>query len=244
MFVSSDLLGKCAFGMGHLGRQRFIGLGDRCRHRKARVRSCTSPRPAIHRSQTGVPLSESTHPEWAISATSNLPVVWDRCCCRKGPRWNAAFPRRPSWPDSQPERIRPFDVRIHEVTAGKHCGLIHVATGPPVNMRGHSKGSPACWLSALFQHQFWTFGRSFNASDAEQPKVCCDQHGQKNRCYVPQVSVRRATHSFRDGNFRCRGCEAHHGGLTYAALDAGPVTEQNAILAMDGRSNSARSGGV
>jgi hypothetical protein len=85
-------------------------------------------------------------------------------------------------------------------------------------MQGHSTGSPACWLSALFQHLFWTFGASFDASDAEQPKVCCDQHVQQNRCYVPQVSVRRATHSFRDSNFRCRGWEAHHGGLTYAAL--------------------------
>jgi len=231
--------------MGHLGRQRFIGLGDRCRHRKARVRSWTSSRPAIYRSQTGVPLSESTHPEWAISATSNLPVVWDRCYCRKVPVGMRHFPAE----------LR-SQIRNLIASARSTCGFTRspresiaarftLLPGPRVNMRGHSTGSPACWLSALFQRLFWTFGRSFDASDAEQPKVCCDQHGQQNRCCIPRVSVRRATHSFRDSNFRCRGWEAHHGGLTPAALGRMYVcASQKSLFRRQTFALQGKSGGV
>lgn len=130
MFASSAMLGKCAFGTGR------------------------SRPPAVYWSRGPVPPQKSSRSELEIFATSNSQVS-DRGAAvgkytsgmghfcdqqftgrlgsvllPKGPRWNAAFSRRPSWPDSQPERIRPFDVRIHEVTAGKHCGQIHVATGP------------------------------------------------------------------------------------------------------------------
>jgi hypothetical protein len=96
MFVSSDLLGKCAFGMGR------------------------SRPPAVYRSRGPVPAPKSSRSELDIFATSD-PSVSDRGAAvgkytsgmghfrdqkftgrlgsvllPKGPRWNAAFPRRAS----------------------------------------------------------------------------------------------------------------------------------------------------